>query len=34
MRKTIAKNDKLDDVYKRAVKIDEIINPIFKSIKK
>lgn len=34
MRKSLVKKENLEEIYIRALKIDEIINPIFKSLKK
>lgn len=34
MRKELAKKEKLEDVYNRAVQLDVLIDPIFKSLKK
>ncbi|MFK7780253.1 MAG: hypothetical protein QM490_03810 [Candidatus Gracilibacteria bacterium] len=33
IKKALAKKEKIDELYKRAMKLDEIIDPIFKSLK-
>ena len=34
IKKWLSTNEKIEELYKRAIKIDEIIDPIFKSLKK